>query len=126
MRLPAVLVLACAVSGCRTVAEDPSDPPTPVRGPGPAASAPAAVATARTIEIFERVTAGMSMAEVMRLCGAPDEEVGSGIFIYLYRLSDGSFVRVGTPDKERLLYVVHVHRDGTTRDIVRRNDSGPR
>jgi hypothetical protein len=59
------------------------------------------------------------MKEVIRLCGEPDGDIGSGIHIYVYQLSDGSVVRVGTPDNKRIMYVVHVLTSGEERQLLR-------
>ena len=75
--------------------------------------------TARTIQAFRRIKPKMSMKQVIAICGVADEDVGSGIHIYVYRLSDGSLVRIGTPDKKRLIYVVHVLPNGEARSIIK-------
>ena len=74
--------------------------------------------TARTIEVFHRIKPQMSMKQVIDICGVPDEDIGSGIHIYVYKLSDGSLVRIGTPDKKRLIYVAHVSPNGEARSII--------
>ena len=74
--------------------------------------------TARTIEVFHRIKPQMSMKQVIDICGVPDEDIGSGIHIYVYNLSDGSLVRIGTPDKKRLIYVAHVSPNGEARSII--------
>src|SRR3989440_5379366 len=75
--------------------------------------------TARTIEAFHRLKPQMSMKQVIDICGVPDEDTGSGIHIYVYKLADGSLVRIGTPDKKRLIYVVHVLPNGEARSIIK-------
>jgi hypothetical protein len=37
----------------------------------------------------------------------PDREIGSGIYIYAYCLSDGSDVLIGSTDGSHILYVRH-------------------
>src|SRR5205823_10924340 len=74
--------------------------------------------TARTLEAFRRIKPHMSMKQVIEICGVPDKDIGSGIHIYVYRLSDGSIVRIGTPDKKRLVYVVHVLPSGEARSVI--------
>jgi hypothetical protein len=75
--------------------------------------------TARTIEAFGRIKPQMSMKQVINICGVPDEDIGSGIHIYVYKLSDGSLVRIGTPDEKRLIYVTHVLPKGEARSIIK-------
>ena len=75
--------------------------------------------TARTIEAFRRIKPEMSMEQVIDICGIPDADIGSGIHIYVYKLSDGSLVRIGTPDEKRLIYVAHVLPNGAARSIIK-------
>ena len=49
----------------------------------------------------------MSLADVERRFGPPDTNEGSGIYIYVYRLPDGSHVSVGASDPNKILYVNH-------------------
>lgn len=48
-----------------------------------------------------------SFAQVTAILGRPDKEVGSGIHIYSYRLSNGEEIRVGTTDNHHLSYIHH-------------------
>ena len=48
------------------------------------------------------------MTDVVRKCGIPDEQQGSGIYIFLYDMNDGSLVAIGTADLNRLMYVNHI------------------
>lgn len=75
--------------------------------------------TARTIEVFRRIKPNMSMKQVIEICGQPDEDIGSGIHIYQYKLSDDSLVRIGTPDKKRLIYVNHILVNGEGHSIIK-------
>ncbi len=75
--------------------------------------------TARTIAPFNRIKPGVSMMQVVAACGLPDADIGSGIHIYVYELSDGSRVRVGTPDAEQIIYLVQVLASGAERQILR-------
>src|SRR5215470_13382403 len=52
--------------------------------------------TARNVQCFKSFTPNSSMIDVVKKCGIPDEHQGSGIFIFLYNLEDGSLVAVGT------------------------------
>ena len=75
--------------------------------------------TARSINSFRRIDSRMSMKQIIRICGVPDKDVGSGIHIYVYNLSDGSLVRIGTPDNKRLIYVTHVLQNGDLHPIIK-------
>ena len=86
----------------------------------PAAMLPAKIPpTAHTIAPFNRVKPGVSMKQLVAACDLPDADIGSGIHIYVYELSDGSSVRIGTPDGERVTYVVQVLVNGGERRILR-------
>jgi len=47
------------------------------------------------------------MQQVNTKLGAPDRDVGSGLYVYLYRLRDGSDVLIGSADGSHILYVRH-------------------
>jgi isopenicillin-N N-acyltransferase like protein len=81
---------------------------------------PDAPPTARRLDAFKRIKASMSMEDVVRLCGVPDQDVGSGIYVFIYKLDDGSTVRIGTADLKKLLYVqVHLS-DGQNADLLKK------
>jgi hypothetical protein len=48
----------------------------------------------------------MSLADVKRALGEPVRDVGSGLFVLLYELDDGSTATIGC-DGSRVLYVRH-------------------
>jgi phosphopantetheinyl transferase (holo-ACP synthase) len=83
--------------------------------------------TARRLELFRSITSKMTMADVVRLCGIPDELQGSGLHIFIYHLEDGSIVAIGTGDLKVLDYANHITRSGgsdlldpkTRRDTLR-------
>jgi hypothetical protein len=54
------------------------------------------------------------MTDVVKKCGIPDEHQGSGIYIFLYNMDDGSLVAVGTADLKRLLYITHIENARST------------
>jgi hypothetical protein len=45
--------------------------------------------------------------DVIARLGAPDRDVGSGIYILEYRLRDGSHVWIGSPNNSQIIYVRH-------------------
>ena len=59
------------------------------------------------IGCFRSLTRDTPISAVVQMCGRPDEEVGSGIYIFLYHLADGSSVAIGTPSLDRIYYVIH-------------------
>lgn len=52
------------------------------------------------------------MFDVVRKCGIPDEHQGSGIYIFVYHLNDGSKISIGTPDLKKLYDVKHIEKSG--------------
>jgi len=52
---------------------------------------------------FQQLKQGMSQEQLYKLAGPPDKDIGSGIHIYIYRLTDKTEVWVGCTDK--ILYV---------------------
>lgn len=64
--------------------------------------------TARYVRCFGSFTSNSTIVDVVRKCGIPDEHQGSGIYIFLYGMHDGSAVAVGTADLNKLLYVNHI------------------
>ena len=79
---------------------------------------PDAPATAREITPFLSTTRNMTMRDVVSRCGLPDEHQGSGIYIFIYHLNDGSTVAIGTGDLNRLLYVQHINSSNETVDLL--------
>ena len=68
-----------------------------------------------TLSDFETIKVGTSYAEVEKQFGKPDKEIGSGLHIPVYILSDGSEVMLGFA--ENLLYIKHRLNDGKIIDI---------
>jgi hypothetical protein len=69
---------------------------------------PDAPKTVRDVSCYTSFTTGSSMQDVVRKCGVPDEHQGSGIYIFLYDMSDGSVVAIGTSEFKHLMYVNHI------------------
>jgi hypothetical protein len=78
------------------------------------ATAPAALTDAqasRSIEAFRFIGPTTTVQEVIQKLGAPDRDVGSGVYIYEYRLRDGSRVWIWSADDKHIGFVRH----GTTK-----------
>jgi hypothetical protein len=56
------------------------------------------------------LTADLKYTDIVNLFGEPDGDLGSGIHIYYYNLSDGTKVYIGYTDK--ILYARHVSSSG--------------
>ncbi len=76
-------------------------------------------ATTRSIASFRLITDRLSMKQVVEVFGLPDRDIGSGIYIYVYDLADGSHVIIGSPDGKRLLYVIHSLANGQKSELFR-------
>jgi hypothetical protein len=55
---------------------------------------------------------------VVQKCGRPDEEIGSGLYVFVYHLRDGSTVGISTPDLARVGYVTFTDRKGRSSTIL--------
>lgn len=74
---------------------------------------PKAPKTVRDLAHFRGLKRTMSMSEVVRQCGEPDELGGSGINIFIYHLDDGSLVAIGAAGTTGpLLYANHIATTG--------------
>ena len=69
-------------------------------------------------ECFRSLTPRMSIYMVVEKCGRPDEEVGSGIAIFVYHLRDGSTVAIGTPDLNRIDHVTYTDASGKRASLL--------
>ncbi|MBA4150636.1 MAG: hypothetical protein H0X66_21190 [Verrucomicrobia bacterium] len=87
-----VLLVGCAV---------------PPRSDAPAQIAPTTAQASRSIESFRFIGPETTLQEVTTKLGAPDRDVGSGLYVYAYRLSDGTDVWIGSADGSHILYVRH-------------------
>ena len=74
--------------------------------------------TARDIAPFRSLSKMMTMVDVVRKCGLPDEDQGSGIHIFIYHLRDGSAVSVITGDL-KTLHIAHVDKSGKFTFLIR-------
>ena len=80
---------------------------------------PDAPPTARVLDTFKKIQPRMTMVDVVKICGIPDEHQGSGIYIFIYHLRDDSIVAVGTGDLKHLGYVNHIDNSGKVTSLVR-------
>ena len=74
---------------------------------------PKAPKTVRDLAHFRALKRTMSMSEVVRQCGEPDEIGGSGLIIFIYHLDDGSLVTIGAASATGpLFYANHIATTG--------------
>ena len=136
-----VLTVTLALVGCQTamVPESPkqaadirvadrvitrertTSPPQPVKPQGIVKELfPHAPEKAKTAECFRSLTPETSMYTVVQKCGRPDEERGSGLYVFVYHLQDGSSVLISTPYLTRIGYVTYTDRSGNSSSLLRR------
>ncbi|MEA1924864.1 MAG: PHB depolymerase family esterase [Candidatus Altiarchaeota archaeon] len=72
----------------------------------------------RNVDDFRTLKKGMSYDEMVALVGESDRDIGSGIHIYLYELSDKSEIIVGGFVGSGLMYVKQKISNGTYADII--------
>ncbi|MCB1229043.1 MAG: hypothetical protein KDN19_02190 [Verrucomicrobiae bacterium] len=95
MTLRFLILISLMLAGCTHIPRSEA-PPASVSAP-----------PSRTVESFHFIGAATTLQDVIARLGAPDRDVGSGIYIYAYRLTDGSDVLVGSADGSHILYVRH-------------------
>jgi hypothetical protein len=57
------------------------------------------------LPLLKQFTKEDSFAEIQKMLGKPDLDIGSGIFVYVFRLDDSSSVTVGTADRKSVFYI---------------------
>ena len=77
----------------------------PPRSDAPTASI--STPSSRTVESFRFIGAATTIQDVAARLGAADRDVGSGLYVYAYRLADGRDVLIGSADGSRIIYVRH-------------------
>ena len=67
---------------------------------------------------FDFLRLGMSYQEVVARVGEADRDVGSGIHIMVYDLSDGTQIMLSFPSLDRLIAVHLYDPDRDTRELI--------
>jgi hypothetical protein len=93
MRTLIVFLCAIAMMGCTQREKAQSNRP--------------ATTLARRVEAFKGIGPSMGLKEVEARFGPPDFDAGSGIYVYVYGLADGSEVRIGADSPDQIKYVYH-------------------
>ena len=72
----------------------------------------------RTLGHFKaKVDKTFTPAKAEAVFGKPDRNIGSGLIIYEYGLSDGTKMWLGFPGYNKITYAKHVQQDETTEDL---------
>lgn len=64
------------------------------------------------IKCFRSLASGVSMREIVQRCGRPDEDAGSGDYLFIYRLPDRSTVSIRTPYLKRVEQAIYTDPSG--------------
>jgi WD40 repeat protein len=82
--------------------------------------------TARTLEPFKRIEPNMSFNDVCTLIGWPDEDIGSGLYIFVYHLEDDSQVAIVFAYYDEPIFKIHHQMpDGTEELLIQSNQNEP-
>jgi hypothetical protein len=79
---------------------------------------PNAPEKAQSAGCFRGLKPTMSIATVVQKCGRPDEELGSGIYIFVWHLPDGSTISIGTTTLERIGDVRYTDPSGKNSSLL--------
>jgi hypothetical protein len=79
---------------------------------------PNAQKKAENVDCFRSLTHETSINMAVEKCGRPDEEVGSGLYIFVYHLRDGSTVAIGTPYLDRIFDITYTKPSGKSVDLL--------
>lgn len=72
----------------------------------------------RTLDFFKaELKKTLTPDKAEKLFGKPDRNVGSGLLIYEYDLSDGTKLWLGFPGVAPITYAKHLKKDGTREDL---------
>jgi len=82
---------------------------------------PSAPEKAQSVECFRGFSDSTSVNAVVQKCGRPDEELGSGVFIFVWHLADGSTVSVDTPYLSRIDYFQYTDGSGKSVSLLKKN-----
>lgn len=76
---------------------------------------------ARQLEDFKAIKINTTMRDIFLIVGTPDDEVGSGLFIFVYNLDDSTKVWIGTTSLDSTpLYITHILKDGTRIQLLKK------
>jgi hypothetical protein len=79
---------------------------------------PSAREKARSVECFRGFSRNAPVSAVVEKCGRPDEELGSGVYIFVWYLADGSTISVNTPYLWRIDYINYTDASGRSGSLL--------
>jgi hypothetical protein len=81
---------------------------------------PAAARKTDSVDCFFGLAPHISMSMVVQRCGRPDEDVGSGVYIFVWHLEDGSTVSISTPTLDMIQDIRYTLPSGKSSSILQR------
>ena len=79
---------------------------------------PNAPRKAETVDCFRSLTPETPIAMIVQKSGRPDEETGSGLYIFVWNLQGGSSVAVGTGSLDRTYYAIYTESPGKSVSLL--------
>jgi hypothetical protein len=61
------------------------------------------------LPLLQKISSKDDYPKIEQILGKPDMDIGSGIYVYVFRLDDSTSVMVGTSDPKSVFYI---HRTG--------------
>ena len=61
----------------------------------------------KSVESFQFIGAETTIQQLITKLGEPDRDIGSGIYVFVYDLSDGTEIQIGSADGSHILYAKH-------------------
>lgn len=97
-----------------------SSPPQETSTPQNIARAmfPSAPDKAQSVECFRGFSHSTPVNAIVQKCGRPDEELGSGVYIFVWHLADGSKVSIDTPYLSRIDYFRYTDASGKSVSLL--------
>jgi hypothetical protein len=74
----------------------------------------------QSIDCFRGLKPAVSMNAIVHTCGRPDEELGSGVYIFVWHLTDGSTVSIDTSSLEKIGDIRYSDALGKSSSLFRR------
>lgn len=86
---------------------------------------PNAPSKAQSVECFRDFAPDSPIFEVVQKCGSADEDIGSGIFIFVWHMANGATVAIGTPTLKTIGDIKYTSVSGGSSSLIHKN-KGPR
>jgi hypothetical protein len=79
---------------------------------------PGAPQKTQSIDCFRGFNHRTSVNTVVQKCGSPDRDLGSGVYIFVWHLADGSTVTLNTPYLSRIDYFRYRYASGKSGSLL--------